>query len=257
MKLKKEVKDLQEYLMNSWPAKHYYFLNGWILRFTDGVTSRANSVFPVRYTGTQKTLDEDIDLVEKAYKAHYLQPVYTIPEFHEPKNLKSKLLKRGYYSFDHTIALGIEIDEIHRKKINVDFEYTILDSRVEEISEFLANFSKRNEKEQKIIQKINQRIIIPKKCYMLTKNNNEIVGTLLAVLVPQGYMYIGDVFVHPDYRRQRVATSMLVKLIDKWTVAKRLKYIWLQVERNNIKALNLYFKFGMKKLYNYFYMKRD
>lgn len=71
MKLKKEVKDLQEYLMNSWPAKHYYFLNGWILRFTDGVTSRANSVFPVRYTGTQKTLDEDIDLVEKAYKAHY------------------------------------------------------------------------------------------------------------------------------------------------------------------------------------------
>ena len=257
MKLKKEVKDLQEYLMNSWPAKHYYFLNGWILRLTDGVTSRANSVFPVRYTGTQKTLDEVIDLVEKAYKAHYLQSVYTIPEFHEPKNLKSKLLKRGYHSFDHTIALGIMIDEIQREKINVDFEYTILDSRVEEISEFLANFSKRNEKEQKIIQKINQRIIIPKKCYMLTKHNNEIVGTLLAVLVPQGYMYIGDVFVHPDYRRQRVATSMLVKLIDKWTVAKGLKYIWLQVERNNIKALNLYFKFGMKKLYNYFYMKRD
>lgn len=257
MKSKKRVRQFQEFLINSWPAKHYYFLNGWILRFTEGVTSRANSVFPVRYTGTQESLDYDIDFVEKAYNAHRLQPIFTIPEFHEPKNLTEKLLDRGYYSFDHTIALGIKIEEIQRIEINDEFEYNILDTRVEEISEFLANFSKRNEKEQKIIQKINQRIIIPKKCYMLTKYNNEIVGTLLAVLVPQGYMYIGDVFVHPDYRRQKVATSMLVKLIDKWAVAKGLKYIWLQVERNNIKALNMYFKFGMKKLYNYFYMKRD
>lgn len=257
MKLKKDIKSFQEYLMNSWPAKHYYFLNGWILRFTEGVTSRANSVFPIRYTGTQKTLDNDINLVEEAYNAHELQPVYTIPEFHEPKNLADKLLEQGYHTYDHTSALGIKIGDIKIDEINKDFEYYFFNSRVEEISEFLAKFSKRNENEQRIIHKINQRIIIPKKRYILAKHKNDIIGTLFAVLVPQGYLYIGDVFVHPDYRKQKVATSMLVKFIDEWAVTESVKYIWLQVERRNIKALNLYYKFGMRKLYNYFYMKRD
>ena len=81
MKSKKEIKRFQEFLMNSWPAKDYYFLNGWILRFTKGVTSRANSVFPIKYTGTQKTLNTDISLVEKAYKAHRMSSMISPQPF--------------------------------------------------------------------------------------------------------------------------------------------------------------------------------
>jgi ribosomal protein S18 acetylase RimI-like enzyme len=256
MKSKNEVKRFQEYLMNSWPAKHYYFINGWILRFNEGVTSRANSVFPIQYTGTQKTIDNDIKLVEEAYIAHNLEPVFTIPDIHEPKNLEEKLLIRDYKPYDHTTALGVKIEDIQTKKINKEFKYHIFNSRIKEISDFLAKFSKWNEKEQNTIQEINQRIIIPKKCYVLAKNNNETIGTLLAVLVPQRYLYIGDVFVHPDYRRQSIATSMLIKLIDEWAVVNEVKYIWLQVERNNINALTLYRKFGMRKVYDYYYMKQ-
>lgn len=257
MKLKEEIRNFQEYLINSWPAKHYYFLNGWILRFTEGVTSRANSVFPIRYTGTQMSIDNDLELVEKAYKAHGLKAVFTIPDFHEPKNLREKLLNRGYQAYNHTSALGIKIEDIQPKKINEDFEYFFFKTRVKEISDFLARYSKWNEDEQNIIQEINQRIIIPKKCYMLTKFNKKVIGTLLAVLVPQGYLYIGDVFIHPDYRKQHIATSMLIKLIDEWAVLHGVIFIWLQVERDNIKALNLYHKFGMKKLYDYYYMKKN
>jgi hypothetical protein len=42
-----EVIFVQEIANNCWPAKEYFFLNGWILRFTDGATSRANSVIPL------------------------------------------------------------------------------------------------------------------------------------------------------------------------------------------------------------------
>jgi ribosomal protein S18 acetylase RimI-like enzyme len=257
MKRKREIKCFQEYLMNSWPAEHYYFLNGWILRFTEGVTSRANSVFPIRYKGTQKTIDNDLILVEKAYRAHNLKAVFTMPDFHEPKNLREKLLNRGYQAYDHTSVLGIKIEDIQPKKVNEDFEYFFFKTRVKEISDFLARYSKWNEHEQNIIQEINQRIIIPRKCYMLTKLNKEVIGTLLAVLVPQGYLYIGDVFIHPDYRRQNIATSMLIKLIDEWAVLNGVSFIWLQVEIENLKALNLYHTFGMRKLYNYYYMKKD
>ncbi|MFW9876310.1 MAG: GNAT family N-acetyltransferase [Candidatus Thorarchaeota archaeon] len=257
MKHKKEFKYFQEYLMNSWPAKHYYFLNGWILRFTEGVTSRANSVFPIQYTGTQKSLNNDIELVEKAYKTHNLETVFMIPDFHEPKKLGQKLLKRGYRAYDHTSTLGIEIENIQTKKVNREFDYHIYNSRITDISDFLVKFSKWNKKEQTIIQELNQRIIIPEKCYIVSRNHDEIIGTLLAILVPQGYMYIGDVFVHPDYRMQGVASSMLVKLIDQWALVNEVRFIWLQVERENVKALNLYHKFGMRTLYNYYYMKRN
>jgi ribosomal protein S18 acetylase RimI-like enzyme len=254
--LKKEIISLQEFLMNSWPAKYYYFLDGWILRFTDGVTSRANSVFPIRYTGTQKTLEYNINLVEKAYRTYNLEAMYTIPEIHEPENLTDNLLKRGYSTFDHTIALGIKLEEIQIIERKNDFSYKILENRSVEFSEFLATFSKRNENEQIIIQEINQRILIPKKCYILAKENDKVVGTLFAVLVPQGYMYIGDVFVHPKYRRRNIATSLLQKLINEWILPNEVRKIWLQVEQNNTKALNLYRKFGMRKLYSYFYMKK-
>jgi RimJ/RimL family protein N-acetyltransferase len=255
MKSKKKIRQFQEFLLNSWPAKHYYFLNGWILRFTDGITSRANSVFPIRYTGTDGSLDNDLDIVEKAYRSYNLPPVFTMHEYYEPNNLKDKLLERGYQTYDHTIALGIQIDDIQSTTMKNDFKYFIFNLRVKEIPEFLARFSKRNENEQNTIQEINQRILIPKKCYMLTKYQNEVIGTLFAALVPQGYLYVGDIFIHPDFRRQGVATSMLIKLRNEWTLSKKVNLIWLQVEKVNTKALDLYHKLGMTKLYDYYYMK--
>ena len=62
---KNKVRKLQEIFLNSWPAKDYFFLNGWILRFTEGVTWRSNTVIPLNYHGTKKTLGEDIHKVEK------------------------------------------------------------------------------------------------------------------------------------------------------------------------------------------------
>ena len=178
-------------------------------------------------------------------------------EFHEPKNLNNELLSRGYQSVAETNALGIEIDEIESTTINNDFEYLFFNSRVDEISDFLSKFSRWNVEDQKIIQEINQRIIIPKKCYMLTKYQNKIIGTLLAVLVPKGYLYIGDVFVHPDYRRQKIATSMFNYLVKEWVVHNSVKTVWLQVEADNLNANKLYTKIGMKRIYSYYYMEKD
>ena len=77
----------------------------------------------------------------------------------------------------------------------------------------------------------------------------------MGVLNPQGFLYIGDMLVHPHFRRQKVATSMLIKLIVDWAIPKDSKYIWLQVENDNFGALNLYKRVGLKKLYSYYYMK--
>ncbi|MFX1493342.1 MAG: hypothetical protein ACFFBZ_03600, partial [Promethearchaeota archaeon] len=100
MKSKNLVCRLLENLINSWPAQYYFFHNGWILRFNDGVTSRANSVIPLNYYGNKRTIAKDIDIVESAYQKYNLSTVFMMHDFYKPSYLRNKLIERGYKDLD-------------------------------------------------------------------------------------------------------------------------------------------------------------
>ena len=254
---KEEIKFLQELLMNSWPANHYYFINGWILRFTEGVTSRANSVFPLHYTGDLYKLDRDIALTEKAYQAYKLPTIFTMPEYFEPSNLAEKLLKNGYQQFGcvtHTLIATIQ--ELKNEIINDEFTYLIIPERKKEIANFLGTFSKRDQRSQKILDELVNRIIVPQKRFIIAQYNQKIVGTLMGILDPHGFFYLADLLVNPDYRRQNIAKSMFFTIINDWAILMGAKKIWLQVENDNIEALNLYTNLGFKKAYSYYYLRK-
>ena len=187
----KKFKKLQEILMNTWPAQHYYFLNGWILRFTEGVTSRANSVFPLNYTGDRSKLDRDINFVEKAYQAYGLPTIFTIPDYFEPNNLDVKLLEHGYKQLGcitHTLIVSVQ--ELRNETINDEFTYLFYSERIKKISTFLAKYSKRDLQAQNVLDGLAYRIIIPQKRFVLAENENKVVGTLMSILDPHGFLYI-------------------------------------------------------------------
>lgn len=254
---RREIRQIQEILLNSWPAKHYYFLNGWILRFTDGVTARANSVIPLNYTGDDKTVDKDIDFVEKAYKAHNISPIFTIHDFFEPHYLEHRLLERGYYQLGPTThTMASLIVNLKNESLNEDFGYYFQKERTNEISEFLAKYSKRDNKEQKVLVELSNRIIIPQKIFVVARENNNIIGTLMGILVPQGFLYISDVLVHPNFRKKKIATTLFFKVIKDWGVLNGAYLIWLQVEIDNDKAIRLYKKLGLVVVYNYYYLTK-
>ena len=255
---KKKIKQLQEILMNCWPAYHYFFLNGWILRFTGGVTARANSVFPLNYHGKPNDLERDLNLVEKAYKVYNLPTIFTIPEVFEPNNLDLKLKERGYQQLGCiTNTMIISIENSRDEVINEEFTYIFHTKRVEEISNFLARYSKRNKEEQKVLEALTNRIVIPKKRFIVASYDNEVVGTLLGILDPHGYLYIVDVLVHPNFRQQKIATSMFFKIIKNWGTSNGIEKIWLQVEAENQEAMNLYTKLGFDKVYSYYYLIKN
>ncbi len=255
---KDDIMFLQEILMNSWPAHHYYFLHGWVLRFTDGVTSRANSVFPLHYTGNLNELDKDITLTEKAYQSFNLSTIFTIPEFFEPSNLPDKLLKNGYQQLGcitHTLILSIQ--NLRNEVVNEDFTYLIISDRRKEISSFLGKYSKRDQGSQKILDALTKRIIIPQKRFIIAQYEQKVIGTLMGILDPHGFLYIVDVLVDPDFNRRKIATSMFFKLINDWAIPNGAKNIWLQVEIENAKAMNLYTKLGFEKAYSYYYLEKQ
>lgn len=254
---KQDVKKFQEFLLNSWPAEQYYFLNGWVLRYTKGVTSRANSVFPVNYTENSSQVEKDIEIVEAAYKQYGLPSIFTMHDFFEPEGLDSVLKDRGYEEFNHSEALISPIDEICFNKINSDYEYEILNERTEEFSSLLARFTKRSKIQQEVISEIIDRVVVPKKCFILAKSQNKIIGTLMGILNPNGYIYMGDLLVDPDYRKQGIGAKMISKLLNDWAIKNGALIAWLQVEKENTNAIRLYENLGFKEAYSYYYLKRE
>ncbi|MFX0032789.1 MAG: GNAT family N-acetyltransferase [Candidatus Hodarchaeota archaeon] len=254
MKKRNEIRQLIINLLNSWPAKHYFFYKGWILRFTDGVTSRANSVFPLNYYGSRKTIEYDIDVVEKAYKKYGLPVIYTIYDCHKPNYLSRKLIRRNYRKFDFTISLGGNVNDLNIKHTNDNYEYSFQNERTSKFSEFLSQFSSRSKEQQNIITKITQRIKILKKCFIVVKSQNLVIGTLMGVLDLDGYLYLADIFVSPNYRNQGIAKSMIYKVTNEWVNPKYINMIWLQVEVENENAINFYENIGLKELYSYYYL---
>ena len=252
-----EIKKLQEILMNSWPAHHYYFLNGWIMRFTEGVTSRANSVFPLNYTGDPNNLERNIIFVEKAYQAYNLPAIFTIPDYFEPDNLDVKLIEHGYQQLGcitHTMIAPLQ--KLRNEIINDEFSYDFYSERVNKISSFLSKFSKRDLQAQNVLNRLASRIIIPQKRYIIAEYENKVVGTLMGVLDSHGFLYIAEVLVDPDIRQQKIATSMFFKIINEWGIPNRAQRIWLQVEIENMEAMNLYTKLGLEKAYSYYYLEK-
>jgi len=254
---KENITLLQEILMNSWPAHHYYFLHGGILRFTDGVTSRANSVFPLHYTGDLNKLDKDIELAEKAYQAYNLPTIFTIPDFFELGNLVVKLLEHGYQQLGcitHTLVGSAQ--ELRNREINEKFTYIFYSKRKKVISSFISKYSKRDQSAQKVLDALANRIIIPQKRFIIAKHENKVVGTLMGILDPHGFLYIADLLIAPNFRKQYVATSMLFKIISDWAIPNGVKTIWLQVEIENNEAMSLYTKLGFEKAYSYYYLEK-
>jgi ribosomal protein S18 acetylase RimI-like enzyme len=252
-----EIKQFQEFLLNAWPAEHYYFLNGWILRFNHGVTYRANSVIPIRYFGNLDQLENDIEIVEKAYMSYGISSTFTMHDYFEPENLDTLLKKRGYVEHDYTNALMSSIDKFSFPKNNQNLVYEIYDERIKKFSKLLAKYTQRDKFQQEVIDQIAKRIVVPKKCFIIAKKDKKVVGTVMGVLNPYGYVYVADLFVLPMYRRSGIASSLMATLIDDWAIPKGAHHVWLQVEKDNTPAMKFYSNLGMEKAYNYYYLSKE
>ena len=56
---------IEEVSLNSWPALQQILFDGWILRFSEGYTKRANSVNPL--FASSMDVGEKVDTCERLY----------------------------------------------------------------------------------------------------------------------------------------------------------------------------------------------
>ncbi len=244
---------IQEIANNSWPAKHFFFLNGWILRFTSGATGRANSVLPIRYWG--QNLEEDIRIVEEAYSAYNLPAKFMLNDYYTPENLQTTLSKYDYYADPEVYVMGASLTELRRLPENKGYKYTGKPEKTQEwYNAFVSLTTHRPKGDLIIMGEIMDRIRVPRRMYFSANIKDQIIGVVLGTL-ERGYLGILDLIIDPVYRQQGIATSLLQKVVD-WAEREGGKYLYLQVVAENTEAVSLYRKLNMKKLFKYFYMTK-
>jgi ribosomal protein S18 acetylase RimI-like enzyme len=91
----------------AWPAPYVEDIGGWRLRYADGVTKRANSVWPV---AEPADAGGAIAAVERFYAERGLPAVFSLSAESRPEGLDGLLAARGYARVEPTLVMTAEPD---------------------------------------------------------------------------------------------------------------------------------------------------
>src|SRR5689334_16601301 len=104
------IRFLEELSLNAWPAPQTVYDDGWVLRFGEGYTRRANSVNPL-YT-PHSDLDEHIRRCEHWYRARKQDVVFKMTPLALPKELDKVLTRQGYKEEAVTSVQTMDLSQI-------------------------------------------------------------------------------------------------------------------------------------------------
>jgi ribosomal protein S18 acetylase RimI-like enzyme len=240
---------IEEASLNSWPALQQVLLDGWLLRFSNGYTKRANSVNPL-YVFSMEA-DEKVDICEKFYAEMDLPTIFRLTSISPSADLDQLLERRGYRKIDPTLVLHLDLSE----HIFEPTPSALL--RCEELEEWMDIFSKFSgsavEKHQ-IHKKLLQAI--PWQRFLASlSSSGAIVACGLGVLENE-FFGLFDLVTDPERRRMGFARQLIHSMLN-WAQKNGGLHAYLQAERRNEAALNLYANFGFQEAYHYWYRIRQ
>jgi ribosomal protein S18 acetylase RimI-like enzyme len=228
-------------------------MDGWIVRFNKGVTYRANSVLPLNWWG--EDLLSSVRAVEEKYQKSQLSSIFMLHDNHEPTGLESLLIDRSYEKIMPTYVMGIEASKIPDIEDIVDFNHKYTENRLPIWYPALEKLSPwRTPEKLVVIGEIMDRVAIPQKKFFFTEHNQEIVGVMLAIIDGK-FMGMLNLAVDENYKRKGVASNLIRRAV-KWALSKNVNSIYLQVEKKNTPAVELYKKLGFKEWYSYRYYEK-
>jgi N-acetylglutamate synthase len=243
--MKTSIRELETLSFRAWPALESRFYDGWLLRFSEGYTRRANSVNPVY--GHSADLEHKVAQCEAFYVHKDLNPCFKMTDAVLPADLDDYLAHHGYTrdapTSVQTIALD-QADTVHDHPVVIN---TQLSER------WLADFAQLNGVDGRYMLSMRQmlRCIVPQTCYISLEEGGRAVAVGLGVL-DDSTIGLFDIVIAPYRRRQGLGLA-LVKSLLHWGKTNGAQQAYLQVMADNVPALQLYRKVGFREVYQYWY----
>lgn len=243
------IKTIEELSMNAWPALQTNLYDGWVLRFANGYTKRANSINPL-YNSTIP-LDKKIECCEIKYIQQNLPVVFKLTPDSCPKNIDSVLEKRGYLRLDETSVRVLKMSQYScRKPEGVYIEKNLNNDWFNGFANCSNMVNTRNQlSAKKIMDYIMGEVI-----YVSKKIEENIVGCGLGV-IERGYLGVFDIIVDEGYRGKGYGQDIMDGILNT-AVEKGVNTAYLQVVAGNLPAEKLYDKLGFTEAYRYWYRKK-
>ena len=234
------VRNLEERAFAAWPAEEVRSLGPWRLRYTQGTTRRANSV----WMDGGSDLEPMVDEAERFYRTRGQPPLFQVSPL-APSGLDDLLAGRGYAA-DAPVAIEVAAVEavaaagdgrgrIERRLQDPWFEVAVR-----------ARFAAVAPVYRALLERIGDRAL-----YALVEDDGHPAAVGLGVVHGE-WMGVFNMVTAPDHRRRGLARSVLSALAAgaRERGAARL---YLQVERANAAARALYAGAGFAEVYGYHY----
>ncbi len=231
---------------NTHPALVTEKYDGWLIRYSNGYTKRANSVSPLGESSID--IDEKIAYCEEYYRSKDLPCVFKTtddePEFDE------HLAKLGYREVTPTDVLAMPLEG---RSFN-ESDCTISSGPTEEW--FDAYFGMAEYSKDIYIQTAKEMIksISLPSFYCIIKQNGVPVSVASAV-IEDGCMAMLNVYTDKNHRLKGYARKVCENLLNE-AVKAGAHTAYLQVVADNGPAYHIYKTLGYKKLYTYRYREK-
>ncbi len=236
---------LEELTFNAWPCRKTVYYDGWLLRFADGYTGRANSVNPL----FDSTLDlaAKVDYCEALYMREGLDVTFKLTADTQPAALDDLLDARGYRVRGPNSVLSATLDGFAWPE-NSSVSFTSEPN--ERWLSALFSIKEMSLFHRAVMQDLLAQIV-PEGCYALLESDGEIVALGRAVR-ERGHVGLFDIHTASHRRHQGFGTALVGALLQ-WGRSGVANRAYLQVEKSNTAALRLYAKFGFAESYAYWY----
>jgi ribosomal protein S18 acetylase RimI-like enzyme len=234
---------IEELSINALPSLQTLLVDGWVLRFANGCTKRANSINPMYACAGNG--EERIQFCEETYQRNNLPVVFKMTLAVYPENLDEMLARRGYEVDSPTSVQAMDLSDTY-SPLNVALDATLTE-------EWLADFCRMGGMSDERKPTLRQMLtnIIPQKCFATICPDSQAIACGLSVL--QG-KYIGcyDVITDASFRNQEYGKRLMCSLLA-WGKQNGARKAYLQVMLTNAPALHLYAQLGFKEVYQYWY----
>ncbi len=239
------IRVIEEFSMNAWPALQTMLYDGWVLRFANGYTRRANSINPI-YPSSVDVRDK-IQRCERLYRERGLNVVFKMTSAVYPEGLDDVLAGQGYAVDAQTSVQTLDLGKMDR----VSAQGVALAESLSD--DWLAAFCEMSSIPAQRAPLLSQMLhgIAPAVCFAAIRRGDPAIACGLGV-VQAGFVGLYDIVTHPQARQQGHGTQLVASILG-WARQRGAHTAYLQVMLNNPPALRLYSKLGFSEIYQYWY----
>ena len=238
---------IEDACSEAWPALQERTMEGWRLRFSQGVTRRSNSANPL--PGTHTISDELIAACETEYNKRELAADFRIPSM-MGSEVSKRLDQLGYKIGSESLTFYADV----RDAVGyVDAAVTIASKPSEEWFTAMSLLQKHNSEKKLIYRRIVSLVKAPATFAIL--RDGKLTVSLAYGVFHNGLFCLESVVTDEAMRGHGYAERMLKTLLANAKRASTTGFC-LQVRADNAPAIRLYNNLGLRELYRYHYQKK-